>query len=259
MRRRRRRSPSRTLARRRRSESSTCTRPTCRLTSTIGWPSCPGTGSSSSSKTRSWGKARPSSWRRRPSSGSPTMTRCRRATRTRSPKRSTSFRRSSRGSQSYAPGLNANWTRIREGPADYFRNIVSRGDGSILEQSAVSFGICHVSRITTHELVRHRVGTAVSQESLRYVRPTEIGFWIPDELNPEQRKAMEKAVAAAEKAYRELEAQVPWEKMTMDQKKRLTSAIRRILPDGLATNLIWTANHRTLRWVIEMRTDPSAE
>src|SRR5438093_11195103 len=47
--------------------------------------------------------------------------------------------------------------------------------------------------------------------------------------------------------------------MTMDQKKRLTSAIRRILPDGLATNLLWTANHPTLRWVIEMRTDPSAE
>jgi len=161
--------------------------------------------------------------------------------------------------ESYEPGLNPNVTRIREDPADYFRNIVSRGDGSILEHSAVSFGICHVSRITTHELVRHRVGTAVSQESLRYVRPPEIRFWIPDELNPEQRKAMEKAVAAAEKAYRELEAQVPWEKMTMDQKKRLTSAIRRILPDGLATNLIWTANHRTLRWVIEMRTDPSAE
>src|SRR5438093_2231488 len=151
--------------------------------------------------------------------------------------------------ESYEPGLNPNVTRIREDPADYFRNIVSRGDGSILEHSAVSFGICHVSRITTHELVRHRVGTAVSQESLRYVRPPEIGFWIPDELNPEQRKAMEKAVAAAEKAYRELEAQVPWEKMTMDQKKRLTSAIRRILPDGLATNLIWNANHRTFRWV----------
>jgi len=31
------------------------------------------------------------------------------------------------------------------------------------------------------------------------------------------------------------------------------------LPDGIATNLIWTANHRTIRWVIEMRTHPSAE
>src|SRR5437762_14100424 len=46
--------------------------------------------------------------------------------------------------ESYEPGLNPNVTRIREDPADYFRNIVSRGDGSILEHSAVSFGICHV-------------------------------------------------------------------------------------------------------------------
>jgi len=47
--------------------------------------------------------------------------------------------------------------------------------------------------------------------------------------------------------------------MSFEQKKRVTSALRRILPDGIATNLIWTANHRTLRWVIEMRTDPGAE
>src|SRR5436853_6286940 len=142
--------------------------------------------------------------------------------------------------ESYEPGLNPNGTRIREDPAYYFRNIVSRGDGSILEHSAVSFGICHVSRITTHELVRHRVGTAVRQESLRYVRPPEIRFWIPDELNPEQRKAMEKAVAAAEKVYRELEAQVHWETMTMDKKTRITSGIRRILPYVRATEPVST-------------------
>src|SRR5436853_4708699 len=101
--------------------------------------------------------------------------------------------------ESYEPGLNPNVTRIREDPADYFRNIVSRGDGSILEHSAVSFGICHVSRITTHELVRHRVGAAVRQESLRYVRPTEMGFGIHEELCPEQLKTMDEAVAVAEK------------------------------------------------------------
>jgi thymidylate synthase (FAD) len=103
--------------------------------------------------------------------------------------------------ESYQPGLNPNVTRIREDPADYFRNIVSRGDGSILEHSVVSFAILHASRVCTHELVRHRVGTAVSQESLRYVRPPEIQFWIPDELDSDQRKAMEKAVEAAEKTY----------------------------------------------------------
>src|SRR5207245_5313266 len=61
------------------------------------------------------------------------------------------------------------------------------------------------------------------------------------------------------RAYREREAGIHRDKLPMDEKKRLTSALRRILPDGLATNMIWTANHRTLRWVIEMRTDPSAE
>jgi thymidylate synthase (FAD) len=70
---------------------------------------------------------------------------------------------------------------------------------------------------------------------------------------------MKEAVERTEDAYRALEKGINWDTMDMDSKKRLTSAIRRILPDGLATNLIWSANHRTLRWVIEMRTDPSAE
>ncbi len=31
------------------------------------------------------------------------------------------------------------------------------------------------------------------------------------------------------------------------------------MPQGLSTSIIFTANHRTLRWLIEMRTDPGAE
>ena len=42
-------------------------------------------------------------------------------------------------------------------------------------------------------------------------------------------------------------------------KKTITSAMRRIAPIGLATTIGWTANIRTLRHVIEMRTAPSAE
>lgn len=160
---------------------------------------------------------------------------------------------------SYEPGLNPNVTRIREDPADYFKNILTRGDGSILEHGQVVFALLNISRICSHEIVRHRVGTAISQESFRYVRPSEIKFWTPEELEANQKKAVEAAVNDAERAYRALEQEVPWDKMGMDEKKRLTSAIRRILPDGIATNMIWSANHRTLRWVIEMRTDPSAE
>ncbi|HYS72623.1 MAG TPA: FAD-dependent thymidylate synthase [Thermoplasmata archaeon] len=161
--------------------------------------------------------------------------------------------------ESFEVGLNPNVTKIRLNPKDYFENLVRKGDGSVAEHAVVSFVLIGVSRIMTHELVRHRVGIAVSQESLRYVRPKELKFWVPDELSADQSGAMKAAVEEMEEAYRKLEASIPWDRMDMDHKKRLTSAIRRILPDGLATNVIWSANHRTLRWVIEMRTDPSAE
>ncbi len=41
-----------------------------------------------------------------------------------------------------------------------------------------------VLRVFTHELVRHRAGSAFSQESLRYVRLTDIGFRVPPALEP---------------------------------------------------------------------------
>ncbi len=161
--------------------------------------------------------------------------------------------------ESYELGLNPNVTRIRKESKEYFENVLKRGDGSIQEHGTCSFALLNVSRVLTHELARHRVGIAISQESLRYVRPKELRFWLPDDLPEEQKKAMAKAVEASEAAYHALEAKIPWDKLSMDEKKRLTSALRRILPDGLATHVVWTANHRTLRWLIEMRTDPAAE
>jgi thymidylate synthase (FAD) len=149
-------------------------------------------------------------------------------------------------------------TKIRENPKDYLTNVLEKGDGSILEHATVTFAFLNVSRVLTHEIVRHRVGTAISQESLRYVRPREVNVWMPPDVESASKQFLE-TVEEINKRYRDLEAQFDWEKMTFEQKKRVTSALRRILPDGIATNIIWTANHRTIRWVIEMRTDPSAE
>jgi len=42
-------------------------------------------------------------------------------------------------------------------------------------------------------------------------------------------------------------------------KKKLTSAFRRVAPIGVATTIGWSCNFRTLRHVIEMRTEPHAE
>ena len=54
---------------------------------------------------------------------------------------------------------------------------------------------------------------------------------------------------------------IPGEDKTndFDFKKKVTSAMRRIAPIGLATNIGWSCNIRTLRHVIEMRTTPWAE
>jgi thymidylate synthase (FAD) len=160
--------------------------------------------------------------------------------------------------RSFGVGLNPNVTKIRDNPRDYLTNVLEKGDGSILEHANVTFAFLNVSRIFTHELVRHRAGTAISQESLRYVRPKEVNVWMPPDVEPVSKKFLE-TVEDIQRHYRDLEAGFDWDKMTFEQKKRVTSALRRILPDGIATNIIWTANHRTIRWVIEMRTDPSAE
>ena len=76
--------------------------------------------------------------------------------------------------ESFGTGLNPNITRVRNDSEEYFKNVLEKGDGSIFEHSTVTFALLWVSRVLTHELVRHRVGTAYSQESLRYVRIKEV-------------------------------------------------------------------------------------
>ncbi len=160
--------------------------------------------------------------------------------------------------KSFGVGLNPNVTKIRESSHDYIDNTLSKGDGSIFEHASCTFAFLNVSRVFTHELVRHRVGVAISQESLRYVRPTQLRFWLPPELQ-DKKKDVKSIVEHVEKDYRGLEDSFAWDKMNFDVKKRITSALRRIVPDGMATSMVWTANHRTIRHVIAMRTTEAAE
>jgi thymidylate synthase ThyX len=115
----------------------------------------------------------------------------------------------------------------------------------------------------THELVRHRPGTAVSQESLRFVRLDEIPFWFPDWAR-EDPELMKRATAL----LGQMEEFQLWmaqhfgldeEGVPFHEKKEKTSFMRRFAPDGVATGIVWTANIRTLRHTIEARTDPGAE
>jgi thymidylate synthase (FAD) len=169
--------------------------------------------------------------------------------------------------KSFKEGLNPNVTRTRKNSELYHKNVLDSRHGSILEHASVTFAFENVSRVLTHELVRHRAGAAYSQESLRYVRLTDINMFFPsifnefgDEKGAEAKRLMQEAMESAESYQRKL-MDLYKDEMEADfnTKKRLTSAFRRLAPIGLATGIVATFNFRALRHIVEMRTSRHAE
>jgi thymidylate synthase (FAD) len=162
--------------------------------------------------------------------------------------------------RSWEPGLNPNVSKVRTDQREYFANILRSAHGSVLEHANYSFALRKVSRVVNHEIVRHRAGSAFSQESLRYVRLTDIGFRVAPALEPVRERVLALVEQLEEfqvSAARELG--IDSEGVPFHVKKEVTSALRRLAPIGLSTDIIWTANVRTLRHVIEMRTAEGAE
>ncbi len=164
--------------------------------------------------------------------------------------------------RSFKPGLNPNVTRVREGNETYLRHILEVGHGSVIEHPVLNFVFADVSRVFTHELVRHRAGTAMSQESLRFVRLDRLSAYCPTHIR-ENEAGMEIFSRTLEK-LEEVQAELARvyaidDEKQFNVKKKLTSAFRRVAPDGVATTIGWSCNLRSLRHVIEMRTEPSAE
>ena len=166
--------------------------------------------------------------------------------------------------RSFGPGLNKNVSKIREDQGEYLRNILSSHHGSVLEHVSWTFAIQGVSRIATHELVRHRVGVAISQESGRYVAfdgdfPMPLPSWAAEDREFMEQLKLFMFQAENFQHYMEDHFDLHQPGQKFDYKKKITSFMRRFAPEGRATSLVWTANARTLRHVIEMRTAAGAE
>src|SRR6201982_4148285 len=82
--------------------------------------------------------------------------------------------------RSWEPGLNPNVRKVRDDQEVYLQNILKQQHGSVLEHVSFTFVLHNVSRVFTHEIVRHAPGAGGSQESRRYVRLDELPFWCPD-------------------------------------------------------------------------------
>lgn len=153
----------------------------------------------------------------------------------------------------------------------YHKHLLESKHGSVLEHASLTFYIAGVSRACTHELVRHRAGCAISQRSTRYVDESESNTaWHP---LLERVFAHEKADFASQiiehsainrRLYKIIVDRVirylvihgvPAAIAT----KQARGAARGILETCLATELIWTANIRALRHVIEQRASRFAD
>ena len=119
------------------------------------------------------------------------------------------------------------------------------GHTSTFEHVSFSFGIDGISRVTSHQLVRHRLAS-FSQQSQRYVKmsPDPEAVIIPPtvQANPEALKAFQEAVKTTQTTYRHLvELGIPKEDA------------RFILPHGHSTRLVLTMNARELHHFFSLR------
>ena len=164
--------------------------------------------------------------------------------------------------RSFGTELNPNVTRVRGSNKAHLANLIKVKHGSTLEHAWLNFMFCDVSRVVTHELVRHRAGTAVSQESLRFVRLTDdLDGYVPLVIRetPEAMELFCRTFDQLGALQMRLTDLLNVDDLPFSEKKKITSAMRRLAPIGLATNIGWSANIRAVRHVIEMRTAPGAE
>jgi thymidylate synthase (FAD) len=175
----------------------------------------------------------------------------------------------------FQPGLNPNVNKVRKDMVEYLDNVLKQRHGSVLEHAVFTFAINGCSRVFTGEMNRHRAGVGISERSMRYIRYTDIRFWMPecfrentdDSEDVAEKKRQSRELLAAEFAsqekmmvgFNQIWASELSPESTFHAKKVLTSAFRRGIGMGIATGGIWSLNMRALRHVIALRTDGSAE
>ena len=137
-----------------------------------------------------------------------------------------------------------------------------------MEHAVWDLLITGVSRSLTHELVRHRAGTGISQLSQRYVDESTADFVEPGIIagDPALHEIWLRSVQASHQAYNELvevlaqrvEAEHPGLSRTT-RKKMAREAARSVLPNATETKMLFSANARALRWIITLRGGEGAE
>ena len=123
-----------------------------------------------------------------------------------------------------------------EQAAKLVRKLVEMGHFSTLEHVSFTFAIEGVSRVLTHQLVRHRIAS-YSQQSQRYVKEHDFETIMPLSIaaRPVEREKFEKLMGEIRNLYTE------WTEMGIPAEDA-----RYILPNAAETKIVVTMNVRSL-------------
>lgn len=136
------------------------------------------------------------------------------------------------------------------------RALIKAGHEAMIEHAHATFKLSGVSRVLTHELVRHRL-FSFAQRSQRYVKENEETYVTPDVLidnneanaNMKQAKLVFKmAMNDAWTAYRDL--------LKLGLKPE---DARFVLPNACTTEIIVSGNFREYRNFLKLRLGPRAQ
>lgn len=139
--------------------------------------------------------------------------------------------------------------------------LMDLGHESPIEHVVFTFGVEGVSRVLTHQLVRHRVGCSYSQQSQRYVRLEQFEYIMPPEIEkiPAAKERFIKAMEEDQRAYSELaellrkehlrrylsEGKTEKQAGIMAEKTAIEDA-RYVFPNACETKIVFTMSARAL-------------
>lgn len=154
------------------------------------------------------------------------------------------------------------WGRGR-GSSEYHAHIMEAAHGSVTEHASMTFIIAGVSRALTHELIRHRVGTAISQRSTRYVDEAEGRVVVPPPFIIQEgdeprdadwkRSLQERLLTAHSRACSLYTETFEAARVAGIDLKTARGAARAHLLTNHETELVWSCNVRALYNILAQR------
>lgn len=141
--------------------------------------------------------------------------------------------------------------------AKTLEDIIASGHDSVLEHAVFTFAVSGISRVTTHQLVRHRMAS-YEQQSQRYVNildnwsivlPPTVKSLLDDESELAETLADEPLRLAVKNYYYVLANLLS----QLDEHNIPSEDMRYFMPQGTESNIVITMNARELRHFFSLR------